>query len=99
MSDYNENEFETWHWRNTMKPAKFFFLDAMAMFPWVIVLVYARTTTVAFAILVTTIFWMVEKKGYTVTAALRALRVFIIGNNRPAIYWYRRRKLLDTGSR
>ncbi len=87
-----------WHWRNTMKPARFFQFDARVSFFIILLLVHARLWTLGLMCTVMTIFWLLERKGLTFPSALRALRLWIIGNNRPAWLYFRRRKFLDTGS-
>ncbi len=87
-----------WHWRNTMKPARFFHFDARVSFFLILLLVHARLWTLGLMCVVMTIFWLLERKGLTFPSALRALRLWIIGNNRPAWLYFRRRKFLDTGS-
>ena len=47
---------------------------------------------------VNVIFWILERKGLYFAAAMRALRVWFVGNYRPAWIYTRRRKFLDTGS-
>jgi len=87
-----------WHWRNTMKPARFFQFDARASFFIILVLVHARLWTFGLMLAVLGIFYLLERRGLTFSAALRSLRLWIIGNNRPAWVYTKRRKLKDTGS-
>ncbi len=87
-----------WHWRNTMKPARFFQFDARVSFFIILVLVHARLWTLGLMTVVMVIFYMLERQGLTFSSALRALRVWIIGKNRPAWPYFKRRKFLDTGS-
>jgi intracellular multiplication protein IcmT len=89
---------KTWHWRNTMKPVRFFQFDARAGLFIVLVLVHARLWTLFLMIGVNIVFWILERKGLSFASALRALRVWFIGKNRPGWIYSRRRKLLDTGS-
>jgi intracellular multiplication protein IcmT len=90
---------KSWHWRNTQKTVRFFIFDARAGFFVVLVLVHARLWTLCLAILVMLIFWALERKSLTFPAALRAMRVWLIGSRRPGWIFTRRRRLLDTGSR
>ena len=89
----------SWHWRNTMKPVRFFQFDARAGFFIVLVLVHARLWTFVLMLLVLFIFWLLERKGLSFAAALRALRLWLIGPKRPAWIYTRKRKMIDTGSR
>ena len=92
-----EEEY-TWHWRNTMKPVRFFKFDARAGLVLMLVLVHFRIWTLIFALIVNVVFFLLERKGLTFSAALRAGRSWFTGSYRPAFLWTRRRKLLDTGS-
>lgn len=83
-----------WHWRNTMRPTRFFNLDARAVMPFFALIVYARLVTLVLAIMATIIFFVVERLGLTLPAALRKLRCLINGDDRPARFpmFYRRLK-------
>lgn len=94
-----EGEVGAWHWRNSMKVVRFFNFDARAGFFVVLVLVHARLWTFILLGVVMAVFYLLERKGLTFPAALRALRVWLIGSYRPAWIWTRRRKLVDTVSR
>ncbi len=83
-SDDTAVEKQHWHWRNTMRPVRFFNLDARAAFPFLILLVFPRINTFIVTLIITYIFLFLEKKGLTFPAALRALRVWLIGQRRPA---------------
>lgn len=89
---------KVWHWRNTMKPVRFFQFDARAGLFIVLVLVHARLWTLCLMIGVNIIFWILERKGLSFASAIRAVRVWFVGKNRPGWIYTRRRKLLDTGS-
>ena len=89
---------QSWHWRNTMKTVRFFNFDARAGFFVILVLVHARLWTAGLMMLILLFFWLLERRGLSFAAALRAIRVWLIGPNRPAWIWTRRRKLTDTGS-
>ena len=89
----------SWHWRNTMKPVRFFHFDARAGLFVVLLLVHFRLWTFMLLVTIFTIFWILERKGLSFSAALRATRLWLVGKHRPAWLWTRRRKLIDTGSR
>ena len=93
----SEMEQANWHWRNTMRTVRFFNLDARAALPFFILLVYARTITLFLTLLITAVFWFLVRRGLTFPSALRALRVWFIGQNRPAWISYRRRRMIDYG--
>lgn len=92
-----EVEKQNWHWRNTMRPVRFFNLDARAALPFFLLLVYARWSTLVLTIIVVMIFRFLEAKGLTFPSALRALRVWIVGNTRYALYNYAHRRMRDFG--
>jgi intracellular multiplication protein IcmT len=95
--DDTQVEKANWHWRNSMRPVRFFNLDARAAMPFAILLVYARPQSLFFTLVVTTVFYILERKGLTFPAALRALRCWIIGDDRPAWVSMRQRRLRDFG--
>lgn len=90
-------EKQNWHWRNTMRPVRFFNMDARAGIPYFALLVYARPITFMFVIISTFIFKLMEKRGLTFPAALRALRVWMLGDFRPGWLSLRHRTLKDFG--
>ena len=93
----SNDEGVRWSWRNTMKPVRFFMLDAKAGFFIIVVLVHARLWTFAVMILVNIIFWILERKGLSFASAIRATRMWLVGPYRPAWIYTRRRKFLDMG--
>lgn len=93
-----EEDIQTWHWRNTMKPVRFFQFDARAGFFIILVLVHARLWTLYLMIGVCVIFWILERRGLSFASAMRALRLWFTGPYRPAWMYSRKRKFLDTGS-
>lgn len=88
-----------WHWRDTMRPARFFQFDARLSFFIVLLLVHARMWTFMLFFAVLGVFWLLERKGLSFPAALRSLRVWLIGENRPAVIYTKKRKMIDTGSK
>jgi intracellular multiplication protein IcmT len=92
-----EVERQNWHWRNSMRPVRFFNLDARAGIPFIFLLVYFRPITIVLTILVTVFFYMLERRGLTFPAALRSIRQWLIGDRRPAYYHYAHRRLKDNG--
>lgn len=95
--DDTEIEKQNWHWRNTMRPVRFFNMDARAGIPYFMLLLYARPITLFFVIISTVIFKIMEKRGLTFPAALRAFRVWLFGDERPAWLRFRRRIMKDFG--
>lgn len=94
-----DQEERTWHWRNTQKTVRFFRFDARAGLVILLCLIHFRKWTLTLAISVNVIFWILERKGLSLPAAMRALRVWFVGSKRPAWIWTARRAIEDTGSR
>jgi len=94
----NDEDGVGWHWRNTMKPARFFILDGRAVFFVVLVLVHARLWTIYLLVIVGIVLWILERRGLSFAAALRSVRLWLIGDHRPAWIYSRRRIFLDSGS-
>ena len=92
------DEGRTWHWRNTMKPVRFFQFDARSVIFAMLALIHARVWTLELLIGVNLDFWLLERKGLSFAAALRAGRVWFTGKYRPAWVFTRRREMIDTGS-
>jgi intracellular multiplication protein IcmT len=90
-------ERENWHWRNSMRPARFFNLDARAALPFFILLFYFRPITLVLTAMVTGFFYFLERRGLTFPSSIRAGRVWIIGSERPAWLSIRRRRYRDFG--
>lgn len=95
--DDTEEEKVNWHWRNTMRPVRFFNLDARAALPFCILLVYFRVSSLVLTILITMVFWFLERLGLTFPASLRAFRSWLMGNSRMGWLSYRYRKMVDYG--
>ncbi len=72
-----------WHWRNSMRTVRFLAFDARAALPIPLLLVYFRWSTVILTIVFLLVFRYLERKGLTFPAAIRNLRSWLIGKNRP----------------
>ncbi len=85
MSQELENITEqvNWHWRNTMRPVRFFGFDARASIIAPILLFYPRVSTVIFSLMLLFLFRQLERRGLSFPAALRAFRAWVIGKYRP----------------
>ncbi len=92
-----EEERVNWHWRNTMRPVRFFGLDARAAWPFCVLLVYFRPISLFLTIVITVVFVQLERKGLSFDSALRAFRNWILGQRRPAWLSVRRRRMVDYG--
>ncbi|NCC22036.1 MAG: type IV secretion protein IcmT [Alphaproteobacteria bacterium] len=90
-------EKRNWHWRNSMRPVRFFGMDARAGIPWFILLFYFRPVSLVLTLLITAVFSFLEKKGLSFSAALRAFRAWLLGQRRPGYFAFRKRKMIDYG--
>ena len=86
-----------WHWRNSMRPVRFFGMDARAAIPFFILLVYFRPVSLFLTFVSTIVFVSLEKRGLTFPSALRAFRSWLNGQRRPAWILVRRRRFVDYG--
>ncbi len=92
-----EDERANWHWRNSMRPVRFFALDARAAIPFLVLLFHARMVTLILTIVITTVFVLLEQRGLTFPASLRTFRRWLLGQKRPGWISYRRRRMVDFG--
>lgn len=83
------------HWRNTQKPVRFLFMDARAFVGIFLFLVHARMWVLVLAIFSLIFFWLLERRGLSFGASLRALRRWLLGRRRPATSRLGRRRLVD----
>ena len=86
------------HWRNTQKPARFFFLDARSFVAVTIFLAHARLWTFVLALTIMMVFWLMERRGLTFESALRAMRRWTLGIKRPANHRRAIRRYTDYGA-
>ncbi len=92
-----EDERVNWHWRNSMRPVRFFGIDARASIPVFITLFHFRTITVFITIVVIMTFVFLERRGLTFDASLRAFRRWFLGQKRPGWMSYNRKRMVDYG--
>lgn len=88
---------EEFHWRNTMRPVRFFAFDAKVVVFLGLFMVHARLWTFSLFIVMMLLFWALERRGLLFNAALRAFRTWIYGTHRPGWLWFRKRKMVDYG--
>ncbi len=86
-----------WHWRNSMKTVRFFGLDSRVALFLLVFIIHMRTWTFGLFVFVCLLFWFLERKGLTFDSAFRSARTWILGSNRPAWLWIRRRRMVDYG--
>lgn len=82
-------------WRDTMRTMRFFGIDARATAPMLLFLMVMRVETFLFAVVSAVGFTFLERKGLTFPAAIRAVRCWVAGDIRPAVPWWRKRRMID----
>lgn len=92
-----EEERAHWHWRNSMRPVRFFAFDARLAIPWFILLFHARAYTLFLALLLSFVFWFMEQRGLSFDSSLRAFRNWFLGQKRPGWISYNRKRMVDYG--
>ena len=86
-----------WHWRDTMRTIRFLGFDARVAFLVPVWLVYLRWSTIILSFMVFYTFKFLENKGLTFPAALRALRCWVLGRERPGLIGVNAHKFIDYG--
>lgn len=86
-----------WHWRDSMRPIRFFSFDARCAFMIPVWLVYLRWSTIILSFVIFYVFRFFENKGLTFPAALRALRGWFVGRDRPGLLSAHKHKFIDSG--
>lgn len=67
------------HWRDSARPARFFLVDYRAAFPLLLFLLHIRMWTFMTAIVTMTLFYLLERYGFTVPVFLRLARSWLAG--------------------
>lgn len=81
--------------RDTYRPARFFFLDARAGALIIGCLLHVRLWTVILTAVALVIFYLMERKGLSIPSAARAARVYFSGDLRPGRQFTKRRGMID----
>ena len=76
------------HWRDSARPAKFFFIDAKAAFPVILFLMHIKLWTFIVAMVVMIFFTVLSRFGYSVEVFLRIFRSALSGPRKMAIPWW-----------
>lgn len=71
-------------WRDSALPLRFFMLEAYAVIPVLLVLIWFSWTTLGLAIVTGIVFRFMERRGLGTVNAIRALRAWLHGPDRPA---------------
>jgi hypothetical protein len=84
------------NWRDTYKPARFFMVDARIAPALLITLVWVRWYTVIPTIILIGLVWYAEKRlDMDVASALRSVRSWFAGSDRPARSVLKQRSVVD----
>ncbi len=85
------------HWRNSQRVPRFFIFDARIFFVLLFFMVHIAYWTLALAVISIIIFVILERVGLTFEASLRAMRAWILGQDRPACIRVVHRRWVDYG--
>ena len=83
-------------WRDTMRPVRFYLIDARLLVLLTVWLFVPAWWTTAAVVLAVTALRIAEARGYRLHAALRAMRALSAGR-RPALHAQRVRRFVDFG--
>ena len=83
-------------WRDTMRPVRFYLIDARLLVLLVLWLFVPTWWTTAAVVLAVTALRVAEVRGYRLHAALRRVRAWSAGR-RPALHAGRERRFVDFG--
>lgn len=77
------------HWRDSARPARFFFIDYRASFPLLLYLLHIKWWTFFIAVFTMLFLGILERYGFTVTVFRRWLRSKLAGSRKIAQCWWR----------
>lgn len=77
------------HWRDSIRQARFFFVDAIAALPLLFVFLHIRGWTIMLALSVMIFFAILEKFKFTVPVFTRFVRSTLAGPTKYARPWWR----------
>jgi intracellular multiplication protein IcmT len=80
---------ETTHWRDASRTPRFYFMDAFAAFPLLLLLLHIRLWTFLTALAFMAFFVILEKFKFTLPVFFRWIRATIAGPTRTAKPWFR----------
>lgn len=85
MNESTKNTNEQIPWRETGRYPMLFFLDARALYPFIVFFVHMSKWTFYVALGGVAVFWMLNMTGISPPAALRTVRTYLVGRYRPTI--------------
>lgn len=83
------------HFRNTYKPARFFFMDVRVGVVLMASMLHVRSYTIAIDVLVVALAWYIERLGMGVPGGIRAFRAWLAGPYRPGLPIHKIRRKVD----
>ena len=86
-----------WHWRDRMRTIRFLSFDGRVAFMIPVWLLYLRWSTIIISFMVFYTFRFLENKGLSFPSAIRALRSWIVGRERPGLPNWGRHHFIDWG--
>jgi intracellular multiplication protein IcmT len=78
------------HWRDSARRTRFFFIDAIAAFPLLLLLLHVRFWTFLITLSVIIFLSILERFNFTIPIFFRFLRSWLAGPHREAHPWGRR---------
>lgn len=81
------------HWRDSVRPARFFIIDARSALAFLLFLVHIRWWTFWTFLAVTIFFAILERLGFTMIVFSRLLRTLLAGSRKLCRPWWREDKL------
>ncbi len=82
------------HWRDSVRPARFFIIDARSALPFLVFLMHIRWWTFWVFLAIAIFFAILERLGFTMAVFGRVLRSFLAGPRKLCRPWWRDDKLM-----
>lgn len=76
------------HWRDSVRPVRFFIWDGKTAFPMLIFLLYMKWETFIIAILTMIFFSFLNRYGFSLEVFWRFLRNLIVGTHKSVKPWW-----------
>ena len=73
------------NWRDTARVPKLFIFDARLLIPLAIFFLHIRAWTFYLAIFFIAVFFLLERRGYTLGVLIKMLRIKFVGAYRPVV--------------
>ncbi len=83
------------HFRNTYKPARFFFMDVRVGVVLMASMLHIRSYTIAIDFIAVALAWYIERLGMGLPGGLRAFRSWLAGPYRPGLPIHKIRRKID----